>query len=44
MKAAYLEKIIHKEQMELTAETKEAVKAKQFEFLTRNMFEGVVKV
>jgi len=43
MKAAYLEKILHKEHIELSAETKETVKAKQFEFLTRNMFEGVVK-
>ncbi len=44
MKEAYLESILHKEQRELNTETKQAVKAKQFEFQTRNMFEGVVKV
>jgi len=44
MKEAYLENILHKEHRELNAETKQAVKAKQFEFQTRNMFEGVVKV
>ena len=43
MKEAYLENILHKEHRELNAETKQAVKAKQFEFQTRNMFEGVVK-